>query len=544
LPARNEPDDEGATVVLSHAGEPANGELIETDLCIVGAGPAGITVAKQFQTGRTRVCLLESGGRAVERRPQRRNRGESVGYPIHRLDQSRVRAFGGTSRHWPPDEGLAIRPLDPIDFETRSGLPWSGWPFDRAHLEPWYVSAQAVCQGGPYDYDPSGWTEGGNNALCLDDDTVGTTVFQHGPAAFDGYHAELADAPAVTVFQHATVTELLPDDHDRDRVDRVDVRRDDGSHFFVRARVFVLAAGGIENPRLLLLSRRAQPSGLGNAYDLVGRFFAERLSARTGYIVPDSPELIDQAAFYDIRPARGTRVQGALRVAEAVQAERQLRNCAFFLLRRDASITAEAVRSLATMVKAARRRPVAPGMLGHARNVVTGARGLAGYAAGSVAARRGAGHARPEVLVIRVQGEQAPNPDSRITLGERTDEFGLPVARVGWRVGEDDVASIRTSQELLDAALRGAGLGRVGGMLGSEHPPVLFEGNYHHLGATRMHPDPGRGVVDADAKIHGVRNVYVAGSSVFPTYGCSNPTLTIVALALRLADHVGKQLGV
>jgi choline dehydrogenase-like flavoprotein len=221
-----------------------------------------------------------------------------------------------------------------------------------------------------------------------------------------------------------------------------------------------------------------------------------------------------------------------------------MRNCAFFLLRRDASITAEAVRSLATMVRAARRRPLAPGMLGHVRNVVTGPRGLAGYAAGAVAARRGGGGpARPEVLVVRVQAEQAPNRDSRVTLGARTDEFGLPVARVDWRVGEDDVASIRASQEVLDAALRGAGLGRLGGMLGSEHPPVLFEGNYHHLGTTRMHPDARRGVVDPDAKVHGVRNLYVAGSSVFPTYGCSNPTLTIVALALRLADHVAKQLG-
>jgi choline dehydrogenase-like flavoprotein len=530
-------------MVLSHAAEPANGELIETDLCIVGAGPAGITIAKQFQTGQTRVCLLESGGREVERRPQRRNRGESVGYPLHRLDRSRVRAFGGASRHWPPDEGLAVRPLDPIDFEARSGLPRSGWPFDRAHLEPWYVSAQAVCQGGPYDYDPTGWTATDARAFDLDDGTVGTTMFQHGPAAFDGYHAELAAAPAVTVFQHATVTELLPDEHDPDRVDRAAVRRDDGSHFFVRARIFVLATGGIETPRLLLLSRRAHPAGLGNAYDLVGRFFAERLSARSGYVVPDRPELIDQAGFYDIRPARGTRVQGALRVPDAVQRERQLRNCAFFLLRRDASITAEAVRSLATMVKAARRRPIAPGMPGHVRNVVTGPRGLAGYAAGVVAARRGGGRPRPEVLVLRVQAEQAPNPDSRITLGDRTDEFGLPVARVDWRASEDDVASIRSSQELLDAAFRSAGLGRIEGMLGSEHPPVLFEGNYHHLGATRMHPAAREGVVDVDAKVHGVRNVYVAGSSVFPTYGCSNPTLTIVALALRLADHVAKQLG-
>jgi choline dehydrogenase-like flavoprotein len=336
----------------------------------------------------------------------------------------------------------------------------------------------------------------------------------------------------------------VPDTQDPDRVDRVRIRRDDGSEFFVKAEVFVLAAGGIENPRLLLLSRGAHPAGLGNRYDVVGRYFAERLSGRSGYVVADRPEMIDRADFYEVRPARGTRIQGAFRVADAVQRKRQLRNCAFFLLRRDGAITAEAVRSMATLVKAARRRPLVADVSGHLRNVVTGVRDLAGYAAGGVAARGGTAGTRPEVLILRVQGEQAPNPDSRITLGERTDDFGLAVARIDWRIDAADRASIRTSQELLDAALRAAGIGHVEHMLGDEQPPMLFEGNYHHLGATRMHADPRRGVVDTDLQIHGVRNVYVAGSSVFPTYGCSNPTLTIVALALRLADHLGKRLAV
>jgi len=536
------PEPERGAIVLSHAGEPANGELVNCDLCIVGAGPAGITIAREFSGTNTRICLLDSGGREVERRAQRHNRGESVGYPIHRLKQSRVRAFGGTSRHWPPDEGLAVRPLDPIDFERRPGQSWSGWPFNRAHLEPWYKAAQAVCQAGPYDYDPAGWTEGAISALPLVGDAVDTTVFLHGPAAFDGYHAEVAGASNVTLFQHATVTELLPDDQAPDAVDRVRVTRGDGSGFFVRAAVVVLAAGGIENPRLLLLSRRAHAAGLGNRYDVVGRYFAERLSGRSGHIVACRPELIDQAGFYEIRQARGTRVQGAFRLTDAVQRERQLRNYAFFLLRRDASITEDAVRSMATLVKAARRRPLTADATGHLRNVVTGVRGLAGYASGSVATRRRRGSARPEVLVLRVQGEQTPNPNSRITLGERTDDFGLPVARIDWRIDATDSASIRASQELVDAALQAAGLGHVERMLGTEHPPMLFEGNYHHLGATRMHVDPKRGVVDADLKIHGVRNVFVVSSSVFPTYGCSNPTLTIVALALRLADHLSKQL--
>jgi GMC oxidoreductase len=142
------------------------------------------------------------------------------------------------------------------------------------------------------------------------------------------------------------------------------------------------------------------------------------------------------------------------------------------------------------------------------------------------------------VLVLRAQAEQTPKPDSRVTLGTRRDAFGLPVARLDWRPAESDRASIRASQKVVDAALRAAGVGRVELMLGDERPPVLFEGDFHHLGTTRMHADPHRGVVDADCRVHGLRNLYIAGSSVFPTFGCSNPTLTVVALALRLADHL------
>jgi choline dehydrogenase-like flavoprotein len=178
-------------------------------------------------------------------------------------------------------------------------------------------------------------------------------------------------------------------------------------------------------------------------------------------------------------------------------------------------------------------------MLGHLRNVAVGVGDLAAFGRDRL---RRPDDAR-SVLVMRAQAEQAPNPDSRVTLGTRRDRFGLPVARLDWRPAASDRASIRASQEAVDAALRAAELGHVELMLGDEHPPALLEGNFHHLGATRMHLDPAKGVVDADCRVHGVGNLYIAGSSVFPTYGCSNPTLTVVALALRLADHLKKELG-
>jgi choline dehydrogenase-like flavoprotein len=532
----------GSSRVLSDARELASGQQVEADICIVGAGPAGISIARELIGNGARVWLLESGGREVERRAQRLNRGQSVGYPIHRPHQSRVRAFGGASRHWlrPGDETWAARPLDPIDFRVRPGIRFSGWPFDRTHLDPYYAQAQTICQLGPYSYEPGRWADQERTPpLPLPSGAVETTLFHHGTAAgFDDYYQELVRAPNVTLLLHASVVDLATGE-DPGRVDRIKLRREDGSRCFVRAGWVVLAAGGIENPRLLLLSRRVHHRGLGNDRDLVGRFFAERLSARTGYIVPEAPELIGRAGLYPVHEvAPGVRVQGALRVRDAVQRERQLLNCAFFLPTLNLSMTAEAVRSVATLVKARRRRPLPAGMVGHLRNVATGLGDLGVFARDRL---RRPDHGR-SVLALRVQGEQAPNPDSRITLGTRRDRFGLPVAQVDWRPTASDRASIRASQEIIDKALRAAGLGHVELMLGDEHPPALLEGNFHHLGATRMHADPAQGVVDADCRVHGVRNLYVAGSSVFPTYGCSNPTLTVVALALRLADHVKKQL--
>jgi len=527
--------------VLSDARELASDQQIEVDVCIVGAGPAGIIVARELIGHGAQVWLLESGGRDVERRAQQLNRGQSVGYPIHLPNQSRIRAFGGTSRHWlkPGDESWAARPLDPVDFEVRPGIRHSGWPFDRSHLDPYYAHAQTLCQLGPFDYDPSRWSDQARTPpLPLAPDAVQTTLFQHGTADFDHYYEELVRAPNVRLLLHASVVELATGE-EPDRVDRVELRREDGSRCFVRARLVVLAAGGIENPRLLLLSRRVHRRGLGNDRDLVGRFFAERLSTRTGYIVPAASDLIGRVGLYSVHAAGpGFRVQGALRVPDAAQRERQLLNCAFFLPARNLSMTAEAIRSVATLVKARRRRPLPAGMLGHLGNVATGLGDLGAFAVDRL---RRPDEART-ILALRVQAEQAPNPDSRVTLGRRRDRFGLPVARVDWRPAPSDRASIRASQEAVDEALRAAGLGHVEFMLGDEHPPALLEGNFHHLGTTRMHIDPASGVVDADCRVHGVRNLYVAGSSVFPTYGCANPTLTVVAMALRLADHLRKQL--
>lgn len=525
--------------MLSDARALANDQQVEVDVCIVDAGPASISIARELIGNGRRVWLLESGGRDVDRRTQRLNRGQSVGSAIHRPHQSQMRAFVGASRRWvrPGNESRAARPLDPIDFEVRPGIRYSGWPFDRTQLDPYYANAQEACRLGPFDYHPGRWANPERTVpLPLHPGAFETTLFQHGASSFRSYCQELVRAPNVRLVLHTSVVHLATAD-DPGWVDRVGLRREDGSRCFVRARLVALAAGGIEDPRILLLSRQVHRNGLGNDHDLVGRSSAERMSARAGYIIPPSPGLIGRAGLYPVHEAAsGVLVQGALHVRDAVQREGQLLNCASFLLARNHFNAAEAVQSLATPSKAWRRRPLPAGSAGHLLNVAAGLGNI-----GTFARER---QRRPDgdVLALCAQGVQAPNPDSPVMSGTRRDRFGLPVARVDWRPAESDRASIRATQDPIDEALRGAGLGHIELMLGDENPPALLEGNFHHLGATRMHTNPALRVVDAGCRVHGVRNLHVAGSSVFPTYRCSNPTLTVVALALRLVDHMRKQL--
>jgi choline dehydrogenase-like flavoprotein len=516
------------------------GEEIQSDVCIIGAGPAGITLALEWITAGFRVCLLESGGRKLERSVQRLSDGASVGYPYFRLSRARGRAFGGTSCRWELDvergeEGWNTRPLDALDFEARAEIPHSGWPFGRAELEPYYVRAQAISRLGPYRYSPEAWEEGAvARRLPLDDSQVVTSIFLYGRKTFGDHLEQLVRADRVSVFLHATATELVTDEGTK-QVSRVTVVGGLSRRFSVAAKIYVVAAGGIENARLLLLSNGAHAAGLGNENNLVGRFFMERPTVRTGILTPSEASLLERVRLYAVHNVRGARVRAALSVSEAMLRKEGLLNSTFFLWPTHRAFASDGIRSLVALYRAVDRRPRPAPLTRHARMVAANLDDVARTAYRDVI-RRGA--RRNDVLLLRAQAEQAPNPDSRVMLDERRDGLGLRQVRLDWRLSELDLRSIRRAQEILDVAFGAAGLGRLEHKLGEEDPPALVAGGYHHMGTTRMHRDPKRGVVDEHCRVHALSNLYIAGSSVFPTSGYANPTLTIVALAVRLGDHI------
>jgi choline dehydrogenase-like flavoprotein len=531
-------------MALLDAPRSAPERRLVTDLCIVGAGAAGITLAREFIGSGCRVLVLESGGLRYSPRIQRLYAGENVGMPSYPLTYSRFRVYGGSTTRWPAQ----CRPLDPLDFEPRPGIAHSGWPFDHRHLEAWYPRAQAVCNLD-VDRDPA-WVPGPGR-LPLAGGELEAILFRFGyPRDFgQTYRREFERSANVDVMHGASVVEIEPAP-DLRSIQAIRVQIAGGRGFQVEARVYVLACGGIENPRLLLASNRLAPAGIGNQHDLVGRFFMDHPYLMTGHFVPaaaqhaDGPHVI--RSFKRVGLDQKSNLGFVLH--QRIRRDEALTGCSVYFVRRLASETAPEYFSPGGKARLRLAELLELGILPaadvrrHLRQVAKGHRQV-----GLTLARRAREVVWPKhVLALRTVLETTPRPDSRISLGTERDELGMPMVRVDWRISESDRLGLDRLRRALATAIESNGLGVL-----VEDPavdetgwPSSTEGGKHHMGTTRMHVDPKQGVVDPDCQVHGIANLYLAGSSVFPTSGYANPTFTIIALALRLADHLKTRLGV
>lgn len=520
-------------------------QVLETDVCIIGAGPAGITLAREFIGQSFRVCVLESGGLEFDRETQSLCRGDNIGYPYYPLETARLRYFGGTTNHW----GGMLRPLDPIDFQKRDWIPHSGWPFGKPELEPYYERAQPLFRVGPYRYEASDWAAvDGRKPLNLPEEQWVHPVFQmaENMSFGEAYVNELAGAPNIQILLYANAVELETDETAQ-TVRRVRVGTLGGSRYWVAARLFILATGGIENARLLLVSNSVSKPGLGNYHDLVGRFFADHAFIDSGILLPADAHL--ETSLYSSRVVRGTLLVYGLALSEVVLRQQRLHNSCCFLGVRvlGRSGAGAGVDSFREVLRAIRSGQVPPDMGRHLANILWDIDIVAKIY--TQRAKKGWRVALIEVLSCL---EPAPNPDSQVSLSYERDQLGVSRVQLDWRLTEADLASWKRSTEAFAQAVGAAGIGRMQILLDREElwpiptgsaPWTGPRGGCHHMGTTRMHEDPKQGVVDPNCRVHSVSNLYIASSSVFPTYGYANPTFTIVALAIRLADHIKSVLG-
>lgn len=491
---------------------------VGADVCIIGAGPAGITLARELIGFRRSVLLLESGGFEPDGELQALNEGAVFGLPYQGLRATRHRQVGGTAHLWNTSihdiPGAKYAPLDQIDFEQRSD-PLSGWPFDRANLDPFYRRAHRACGLGDFDYDSARWATADRPCLpALDAATLTTGVYHIGPAhRFTVTHpAEIRASEHIRLVHRATCCALLTDG--ARRVTSVVAKSDATKTFRVHASTFVLAAGAVENARLLLASADSGKAP-GNQYGWVGRCFMEHPRDYALRLVPRSSDVFREIAFYDLHRSRDESwILGRLALGES-----SLRSLGFD----NASVT---------LLPRPRRRPwlEAIGRVLGPRAMRLRHSATVGYGWSS----RADVAERCDRLQVLINLEQRPHPDNRIVLSSARDALGMPrpELRLQWR--EEEQAALYRLRAFLADRLSSLGLGHV--QVSNE---MLPDPNaHHHAGTTRMSVDPRWGVVDGDCRVHGTDNLYVAGSSVFPTAGFANPTLTIVALAIRLADHL------
>jgi choline dehydrogenase-like flavoprotein len=513
--------------VLLASSEVPPGRTLRAAVAIVGAGPAGLTVAKEMARTGADVLVLESGGLDAEHAKETGRQPAPTG--TYDLGRARFRGFGGSSRRWLRG-GWRARPMDAIDFRARPGVPEAAWPFSRHALEPYFERAQAICGLGRFDYDYRSWLarEPRGEVVPLEAPGVRNVVFQIGPPdRFADMVDEVRRAERLRVVVRATVTRI--ERSAGGAVSRLAVRAANGKRFAVQAGAYVLAAGGIDNPRLLLAS-----GGIGNERDRVGRCFQEHLHANSGVFVDAAGRSLAGLFHRPHVTPCGTKIQGGLGLTEALLEAEALQNTTLWLYPVPATHATAGLRSLAEIRQALRDRRLADRFGRHLRNLLRDRDALGAAVRGKLSGER----APKSCALVAVESEQRPNPSSRVVLSDALDAHGLPIPRLEWRITDEDRRSIRRTQELIGERLRAAGAGWIEEPLGDEDPPVHLGGGAHHMGTTRMHPNPAQGVVDADCRVHGCPNLFVAGSSVFPSSGSANPTLTLVALAVRLADRL------
>jgi choline dehydrogenase-like flavoprotein len=532
------------------ASEIEAGVTVESDLCIVGAGAAGITLARRLEGVGMRICLLEGGGRDFDPAMNDLYRGANVGLPYFALDVCQLRLLGGNTNGW----GGWCRPLDAIDFVDRPWVQGGGWPFPRSELTPYYRRAHTVCQIADDSYELAKWisqlASDQARPLPFDPRWLETTIYQFSPPTRfrQVYADDLRRSREISCVLRANAVNVATTPSGQ-QVTHIDVARPDGRRFRVRAKLFVLSAGGTENARLLLCSRDTFPVGLGNQYDLVGRFFMEHPHTKRR-IVPlnrRAPVALYGLKFHD----RG--LSARISLPAALQEREQLLNYSANIHPIYAGHQTAGWMALRKLVLSASRSrrgdpylrfpPYGPKRV-ELRDVWRITRQLPTVTlAGFLQAFQP--NRFIQAYELESKSEQAPNPDSRITLSLERDAFGLNRIQLDWKMLPIDRRTVLRGEEIVGQELERLGIGRLEPLSPelTHSWPANLEGGWHQLGMTRMHTDPRKGVVDPSLRMHGVANLYILGGSVFPTVGAAPPTLTVVALALRLADHIQERVG-
>ncbi|MGO3742272.1 FAD-dependent oxidoreductase [Kerstersia sp.] len=548
--------------MIIDANTVGHGSSLQADLCIIGAGAAGITLALSLARSGLDIILLESGNETSDPATQALYAGTVADTRLHSPpDAYRVRQLGGSTTLW----GGRCMPMDPIDFEARDYIPHSGWPISYDTLLPYYERANRWCEAGAFRYTADEAFEhgmkpmiGGFESQVFSSDTLERFSC---PTNFgQRYRQRLAQA-SLRLLTQANFCRFTGQNSDG-TVGKAIVRTLKGGEFSIQARRYVLATGGLETARLLLATPGSSGRGLGNAQDVVGRYYMCHLAGTIGTLDVSAANSVYHG--YQ-RSAEGIYCRQRLALSAAAQHQYQLGN---FIARLHHPRITDPGHGIGILSLLYLARPAIPyeyakrlyddtprsmaQWRAHLGNVLTDIPGTASFLSNWLWRRTLADRKFPSIIVtpknhrysLDFHAEQVPNPESRITLGSTVDALDMPRIHIDWRYTPEDVATVQTSLALLAQELQAAGVGNFTYDPAEVETEMTRYGAYggHHIGTARMGHDPATSVVDADCRLHEASNLFLAGAAVFPTSSQANPTLTIVAMALRLADRLQAEL--
>lgn len=460
-------------------------------IIVIGAGPAGITVTRRLAAARIPCVLLDAGGDSYSDESQSFYEGQTIGDYYFDLSTCRLRYLGGTSGHW---TGWC-RMLDRSDFEKRAWIPNSGWPIGREEIEPYFASTREILELRDF-----------KNDKAISQDFNWIDLIRSDPVRFgDKYYDELDKSEHVAVVLNTYATDLTARDG---RITSANLYSNGRDGAAIAADRFVVACGGIENSRLLLWSNARSPEPVVPDDRALGRYWMEHPEFVGGEsIVRDYAALDSDAegwAFFAPTPEAMERAEVANFHALVIPNEREGTKKLVADLACTAPSAAEwLVRSVGS-------------------HLTCGAR-------------------------ISVAWEQVPDLENRVALSQTaTDDAGVPLVELHWRKNELDRRTILEGMKMFGQTFAQDDFGRVKvreWLLEGEDYPIDDEeiAGYHHMGGTRMSADPSTGIVDSNCRVHGMPNLYVAGSSIFATSGYANPTATIIAFAERLGSHLAAE---
>ncbi|MES1215910.1 MAG: GMC family oxidoreductase [Bacteroidota bacterium] len=503
-----------------------SGSLIEGDICIIGAGAAGISMALEWMNTPYKVILLEGGGFEYDPQVQELYAGKTTGQHYYPLKSARLHYFGGTTGHW---AGFCST-FDEIDFMKRDWVEHSGWPISRKDLDPFYARAQKNAELGPYEYGLAYWQQQDPTLIPLpfDEKVIWNKIWQFSPPTRfgDKYKDAIVKAKNIHLYTYANVTDIKANEN-VSSITGVTIKNHEGKTQQVKAKYFVLACCSIQNARLLLAANSQASKGLGNDNDNVGRYFMEHLEIKSAELYLTKPNPLKLYSLnYGV-----TKARAELAITREKQEEHKILNGTV-------SFTpSEFAKNMKPMIEIWKeedpRRSVDSLMASF-------------YKAAEEAAKTPA-EKQNKTYELFTRIEQAPNPASRVTLDTEKDALGVPRATLHWELTAFEKRSIRKIYELLGQQVGRAGIGRVKLMEfleeAEDHSWPSFAGaGWHHMGTTRMSDDPKRGVSDANCQVHGISNLFTAGASNYVTAAAPNPTLTLIALTIRLSDHLKERI--